>query len=459
MLGEMLATMKSMRDGRRNERLTRAEFEASKLQKFRKLVRHANERAPFYADLIRSRGINIETCVPVDFPVLTKSIVMDNFDRIVTDRRVTRAAVTEFLSRSSDPNDRLFGVYHVLHTSGSSGEVGYFVYSQVDWSRGTSLQMRIRSSRPGAKRHFGRLRIAYYAAVGGHFAGVSMMNTAKHGLGRLLVDLRLFEVNSPLSGVVEELNRFQPDLLTGYPTALKILAAKQREGALRIHPIGVGGGGEAMTLADKSYLEGAFGCVAGNSYGCTEHLMMGFSNPDGRTMTLFDDELIYEFFNDHVLITNVFNHTMPLIRYRMSDILRPLPGVTPPTHPGSPYIVIDNIIGRTEKMPAFINRDGVEDFIHPISVVELFIAGVTRFQMQLVSKTSFRFAIVLDASLSASQREEATAATAQRLREFLDQKMMQNVTFEVLTVEDIPIDPRSGKFKLIVDDSSRANAA
>ena len=460
MLTEMLTMIRSLREGRRNERLTRAEFEARKLEKFRKLVRHVNERAPFYADLIKSRGIDVNTCVPADFPVLTKSIVMQNFDGIVTDRRITKAAVAEFLIRSTDPNDLLFGDYHVLHTSGSSGEVGYFLYSKVDWTRGMSLQMRMRNSRPRPKRrNSGRFRIAYYAAVGGHFAGVSMISGAMRGLGWLFADLRLFEVNSPLPGVVEELNRFQPDIVMGYPTALKILAAKQREGTLHIQPIGVGGGGEAMTLADKTYLEQSFGCEAGNSYGCTEHLMMGFSNPDGRTMTLYDDELIYEFYDDHSLITNLFNYTMPLIRYRMSDVLRPLPGVSPPLNPKAPYIVIDTIVGRTEMMPFFVNRDGVEDFISPHTVNEFFVAGIARFQMQLVDRKFFRFVVVLEPGLSAPQREAALTATQHRLRELLDQKLMQNVTFDVVAMDDLPVDSRTGKFKLIVDDPARANAA
>jgi phenylacetate-coenzyme A ligase PaaK-like adenylate-forming protein len=318
--------------------MSRAEFEAHKLTKFRKLVRHANERSPYYAQLIKERGISIGNCVPADFPVITKSTVMQNFDRMVTNRRITKAVVAEFLTRSVDPNDWLFNAYRVLHTSGSSGEMGYFVYSRADWSRGMALQLRMRNSRPQPRRrNKGKFRIAYYAAVGGHFAGVSMISGAATGLSKFFVDLRLLEVNHPLPEVIEELNRFQPDIVMGYPTALKILAMKQREGALRIKPIAVGGGGEAMTQADKQYLQDSFGCEAGNSYGCTEHLMMGFANPDGRTMTLYDDALIYEFHDDHSIVTNLFNYTLPLIRYRMSDVLRPLPGVAPPLMPRAPY--------------------------------------------------------------------------------------------------------------------------
>jgi phenylacetate-coenzyme A ligase PaaK-like adenylate-forming protein len=289
--------------------------------------------------------------------------------------------------------------------------------------------------------------MAYFAAVGGHFAGVSIISSAMRGLARLFVNVKLLEVNSPLPQVIEELNRFQPDALSGYTTALKILAEHQLRGTLRIAPLALMTAGEAMTPADKAMLEAAFQCPAHNGYGTSEHLMMGGVNPDGETMTLYDDDLIYEIFDDHSLITNLFNYTEPLIRYRMSDILRPVEQA----NPTSPYLVIKSLIGRTEKVPTFMNRDGVEDFISPHTINEIFVAGITRFQMQLVSKTKFVFKVVLDPLLSAAQRAETLRATERRLRELLDQKLMQNVTFEVVPTDDLPVNPRTRKFQLIVD--------
>jgi phenylacetate-CoA ligase len=439
-----------MREFKRNERMSRPEFEAMQLKKFRKLAQHAAAKSAFYADIVKDRNINLDTCVPTDFPVLTKSILMANFDRIVTDKRLTKHVIVDFLTRSKEPNDLLFDQYHVLHTSGSSGEMGYFVYSEKEWTCGMSAGAP-RSSRPRAKvrKKPGRrkFRMAYYAAIGGHFAGVSMVSSAKRGIMKWFIDVALYEVNAPLPQTLASLNELQPDFLGGYTTALKILATKQREGLLNISPAAMNVGGEGLTLADKAFLESTFGCEVVSGYGCTEHMMMGLSDPDGATMTLFDDDLVYEFFDDHSLVTNLFNYTLPLIRYRMSDILRPIA----PQPTSSPYIVIDSLVGRTEKMPMFVNRDGAEDFIHPISVVELFIAGVTRFQMRLIDKTSFQFAVCLDPQLDAVQRAGTLAATEKRLREFLEQKLMSNVTFTVLTVADLPVDPKTGKFKLIVD--------
>jgi phenylacetate-CoA ligase len=448
MASALLAMIRKVRELKRNEKMTRAQLEACKLIKFRKLAAYANRHSPFYADIVRERSINLETCVPVDFPVLTKSTLMANFDRIVTDKRITKQRLAEFLTGSVDPNDLYLNDYQVIHTSGSSGEVGYFVYSQIDWVNAGAQGMRRNYGQPKSaqrRKGFGRFRAAFYGAIGGHYAGVSGASMAKRGIAKLFVNMQLYEVNSPLPEVIASLNRHQPHSISGYTTALKILAEKQRSGELHIAPLSIGTTGEAMTSADKSFLEETFGCEAASMYGCTEHLMMGFSTP-GNTMILYDDDLNYEFGVDHSLVTNLFNYTLPMIRYRMSDILRPIARSTV-----TPYIEIESLVGRTEMMPKFVNRDGIEDFISPHTINELFVAGVTRFQMHLLSNTSFRFMVCLDTALSAGRQAAAIAGMEKRLREVLDQKHMDNVTFEVVAASDLPLNPKTRKFNLILD--------
>jgi phenylacetate-coenzyme A ligase PaaK-like adenylate-forming protein len=446
MLGEAFVRWRIAREHRRNSRLTRAELEAGKLEKFRRLVRHVEPRSAYYRRIIAERRIDLDTCTPSDFPVLTKSLLMKHFDEIATAPEVTKSAIAEFLTRSHDPMELFLGRYRVIHTSGSSGEVGYFVYSSSDWARGTT--MRRQSGRPvrkgGAK---GKFRVAYYAAVDGHYAGVTLISSFKTGLARFFAELELFEVNDPLPDVVARLNAFQPEVLIGYTTALKILALEQRRGTLKLdRVIYITTAGEITTTADMALLTEAFGCPVVNSYGCSEHLGMGASPPGGDKIVLYDDDLCFEINADHTLVTNLFNHTLPLIRYRMTDTLLPMP-----SGEHAPYLVIENIVGRNELLPRFRNRDGVEDFISPHTINEVFVAGVTRFQVHLTGEAEFRFMICLDSSLDAAQRNAAVAAVAARLREILARKHMQNVQFEVVPTDDLPVNPRTRKFQLILD--------
>ena len=137
------------------------------------------------------------------------------------------------------------------------------------------------------------------------------------------------------------------------------------------------------------------------------------------TMTLLDDNLIFEFYEDHSVITNLFNYTLPLIRYRMSDILRPV------SAPQARRIVIQNLVGRTEQMPVFVNGAGAKDFISPHIINEIFVNGVTRFQMQITGPSSFRFLICVDAALAdAEQRNRRGGRQSTRSRKYWRKKAL-----------------------------------
>lgn len=422
-----------------------------KLQRFHRLVRHAAANSPYYAALIEERNIDVGSCTHLDFPVLDKKTLMANFDDIVTDRRISKQVVADFLSHSSDPAERLFGKYTVLHTSGTSGEVGYFLTTGADARRMSRGAFRRQGSgawrrRGGSRRsRFHRARLAFYGATGGHYAGVTAVAKMQHGLLKLFIKAEAFEVNLPLSDVLEELNEFSPDVLLGYTTALKILAQEQQAGRLQIHPANIIASGETATGNDLKYLSAAFDDARAVSvYASTEHMGMGHSNPDGETMTLLDDNLYFEFFDDHSLVTNLGNYTMPLIRYRMSDILVPI------AQPDVAGIVVSTLVGRSEQMPEFVNEQGETDFISPHTINEIFVEGVSRFQFQITGPSSFRFPICVESGLSEQQVAAAKGAIEQRLREILDQKRLTGVRFEVPVVDDIPVDPRTRKFKLIV---------
>jgi phenylacetate-CoA ligase len=429
---------------------TRAAIEAAQIGKFRALARHAQARSPYYARIIAERAVDVNSCVPRDFPILTKSLLMANFDDIVTDRRVTKQVIAEFLSRSIDPKEQLFNELTVMHTSGTSGEVGYFLYSPADYARLRAAALRnrraFRSLLPRLGFKLRRNRLAFYGATGGHFAGVTGVTSMQRGLGKWFIDARAFEVNTPLPEVVHAINDFQPDALWGYTTALKMLGDEQRAGRLQIAPKTLIATGETVTKADAQFLSECFaGAMALSMYACTEHLMLGMSNADAESMTLLDDNLIFEFYEDHSIITNLFNHTLPLIRYRMSDILRPI------SAPDSPRIVIEMLVGRAERLPLFLNAAGEKDFISPHTINEIFVKGVTRFQMQITGPATFRFPICVEPTLDDAQRITAVAGIRSRLGEILAQKGLGNVDFEVPIVADIPLNPRTRKFQLIVN--------
>jgi phenylacetate-coenzyme A ligase PaaK-like adenylate-forming protein len=429
---------------RRNARLTRRQFEAERLLRFRDLVRHAQQHSRYYAAIMRARGLAADTCLPTDFPILTKRLLRDNFDDIVTDRRLTCAGIMDFLQHSRDPEERYLGEFVVLHTSGSSGEVGYFVFSSPDWMRGIAGLARVNRLR------LGRKRVAFYGATGGHFGGISWTVTARQGVGRFFFAVETLDINAPLDETLARLNAVQPHVLAGYATGHKILATAKLAGRLRICPEVLESGGEPLSIGDQAWLEEVFGCPCINVYGATESMLMGVARLGDPGMTLFDDQLIVEPAADHVLVTNLFNRTLPLIRYRMNDTLR----LTKLRSPYGHYPVIEPVVGRNEWVPVFRNALGEADFISPLVINEIFVPGVWRFQMRWIDETAFRFAICLDTGLDVAGRATALSAIESRLHEILGQRGLSNVHFGVDVVDDIAVDPVTRKFRLVLPHAS-----
>ncbi len=409
-------------------------------RKFRRLVRFVKSRSPYYSRIIKQRGIDVASCLPGDFPVLTKSLLMEHFDEIATRPGITKDRIAEFLTRSKDPRDLYEGRYVVLHTSGSSGEIGYFVYSDSDWSRGFAQFSRLH---PFA---FRQRRAAYFGATQGHFAGITQFLTSGNSFLRLLYHPRAFEINGPLQPVIDGLNALQPHVLSGYPSGLAVLAGKQLAGELRIAPTFIETGGEPLGPEARSVIEKAFPAAVLNLYSSTEHMLMAVGDRRRGCLYLLEDDLIFEMHRDHTCVTNLFNRTLPLIRYRMEDVLDPLPacrGVLP-------FRAVKDIVGRMEHAPVFTNRRGTEDFISPIILVEFHVRHLRRFQVQVLGRTSFLFRAVLDEGLDPAGREEVLRNIRAKLREILVQKEMDNVTFEIEEVGDLAVDPKTGKFRLIV---------
>jgi putative adenylate-forming enzyme len=441
-LGESLMWAKALLERRRTIRLTREQLETQQLRKFRRFVAFVRERSPYYRKIIEERGIDPATCVPTDFPVLTKREVMANFDEIVTDRRITRERMLDFLAKSKNPEELFEDEFHVLHTSGTSGTMGVYVYSREGWIKGASNITRVAPPRL-------RRRSAFVAATRGHFAGVSLMVTGNRGSNRLFYNVRTYDVGRPMPEIIADLNKFQPHVLSGYAAVMKVLAEAQERGELRIKPKMVGNGGEPLMPEVKALLQRAFNAPVSNAYATSELLYMGLTLPgsDGA-LHLMEDELIFELHDDHTCVTNLFNEVMPLIRYRLDDVLVP----DTESENKYPFTKVRGIVGRCEDALVFTNKHGKEDFIHPIVIVELVIPGLNAWQVVLESKTSFRFRARLEAGQNEAEQQATKERIMQTMGALLAEKEMENVKFAIEQVDVLEIDKHSGKFRLVVRD-------
>lgn len=412
-------------------------------------------RSRFYqrlhADLPNSLGALSE------LPVVTKAMLMEHFDDVVTDPAITKAAVDAFLADQANIGRRYLGRYPVWTTSGTTGEPGVFI--QDDFSLMLEHTVPDRWTHPALfnvemmRRIIknGR-RFAEIAVAGGHFAGASgtalYRRESRLGGGRI----RFLSVTRPIDELVAELNAYQPAIVLGYSTVLVQLAHAQREGRLRIRPAMIVPTAEPISGADKQELREAFGCVVREMYGATEAITMAtecshgglHANTDWFLLEPVDDEyrpVEPGRASATVLLTNLGNRVQPLIRYDLGDSITMLGD---PCSCGSSFPVIE-LQGRQGEVLYFESATGVRTAVFPLALTGLIEAtpDVTRSQVVRTGPS------VLEVRFETSPGRDKAAAWNQisaKLGRFLEAQGLSGVRVEQGTAP-LQRHPRSGKFR------------
>jgi phenylacetate-coenzyme A ligase PaaK-like adenylate-forming protein len=178
-----------------------------------------------------------------------------------------------------------------------------------------------------------------------------------------------FPITSPMGEIVEGLNRVQPTDLGGYPSALYLLADEARAGRLRISPRSVGTVAEPLLPEIRKALEETWDVPVSNLWGCSEG-GAAKSCGQGRGMHLADDLTIVEpvdatgrpvpsgVRSAKIYLTNLYNHTLPLIRYEITDEMTL---IDEPCPCGSAHRRIEDVQGRLDDVFAYTS--GVQ--VHP----------------------------------------------------------------------------------------------
>ena len=408
--------------------------------RFRRLLKYAVHHSDFYREYYGDHGItseDIESIAITDLPVIDKNVMMDNFDDLVVPEELTKELVENFLEFSPAPDTTIYDKYRIIHSSGTTGKVGYYIYNQREWDFIKAISLRIFP-------HFG-LKPKTYVFIGaadGHYAGICLFLSPVNSPEKFFYrDYRVLDINYPLEQYIEALNKANPDVITGYSTGIGMLAELQRYGKLSLRPHTVVCGGEPIQPETEELIHEVWNCELINYYAASESLILGVERPDLNGFYLFDDVNYIEFRDDHILLTNLYNYTQPLIRYRMNDILVPQE-----EDDIWPFTKIKRIIGRQEDFLWFVNQNGDFDFIHPIVIVEFYVRGLEKYQVIKTGNTSFLFKAVISRQFS---KIKVIQNINERLREILQKKEMLNLEYRIEVVSDIARDQESGKFNLI----------
>jgi phenylacetate-CoA ligase len=288
-----------------------------------------------------------------------------------------------------------------------------------------------------------RNKVAYYAGIDGRFGGVSLVLYGKMGYLKKMYDICLIDMNEPLEKVINTLNNFQPDILIGYGTGLAMLAGFQKEGRLRINPRIIENGGEGLSDNDYNLITRVFNVPIVNMYAASECYFLGIGKEEYDGIYLMDDFNYIEIMEDHILVTNLYNYTQPLIRYRINDKLI----LKNDNNKLLPFRLVGNLVGREEMLLWFRNEKGVMDYIHPVVLTSFCVEGIEKFQIVLKSENSFEFLAIIP---DAGKKQQAIEEVKSSLNAILDKKEMSNVIFSLSIIDQPIIDKNTRKFKMIM---------
>ena len=339
------------------ERWPRERLERYQDERLAELAGYAAERSPFWRERLPAGRVELSAV-----PVLTKAELMERFDELVTDQRLRRDELLEHLGQIDD--DTLYlGEYRAMTSSGSSGRKAVFVYDRAGWLGVLTMFLR-RSDWVGLRPRLPRRRLAL---IGGG-APTHMSRRGAQSLDVGVHRLLPLAVTQPLDQLVRALNDFGPDFMNVYPSTAGLLAEEQIAGRLRLRLGGLTTNSEPLTRGMRDRLEHAFGVTPTDFYATTEGVW-GHDCPEG-SMHLFDDMCIVENVDDdfrpvpdgemgsRLLVTNLFNRVLPLIRFEVTDLVAIEPEPCPC---GRTLTRVRSLEGRTEDV---LSLGGVA--VHPL---------------------------------------------------------------------------------------------
>jgi phenylacetate-coenzyme A ligase PaaK-like adenylate-forming protein len=441
-------------DARRITRGTPEMLAARQRERLNDLVAFARANSPFYAEKYRNIP---ETITDVrQLPPVTKPELMEHFDEVITDPAVRKAGVQQHLADLGNLGKPYIGKYMVWTTSGTTGTPGIFLEDK-NWDTVITAVNVLRIGGEWYNRDVigGMMKAggnsASVFAGNGHFLGVTMLERQRSSNRSRAKRIQLIPVTLPIAEIVSRLNALQPAMFSGYASALALLAQEQIEGRLNIHPSIVISSAEPLSDENRALIRRAFGVPPRNNYGCSEGGVMGYECKQGH-MHLNADWVIFEptdaghnptpagQLSDRVLITNLANRVMPIIRYELGDrvSLAPEPcgcGITLP---------VVNVEGRTDEILRFQSAEGQIIPVLPLALWAIIkeTPGVKRFQA--IQKGPQHLEIRLETN--GAERQAVWVMVKNNVQQFLLPQKLAAVAVELSS--DLPQrDPKSGKFR------------
>lgn len=411
----------------RSQWLDQQRIEELQWQKLQKLLRHCWENVPYYRRCWSELGISAPDDI-ADFddyarlPLLDKPTIRANFERLIAQ---TRGQDLQFKT-----------------TGGSTGEPLRFGYTRESYERRMAIMWR-GYGWTGAQ--LGQRTLYVWGMPMGRQKRKEWLYHA--AFNRRM--LNAFEMSeSRMAAYADAIDRFRPETIVSYVAPVVklsewLLANKHKPW----RPGRVISAAETLHESQRETIQRAFGCPVYNTYGCREFMLIAAECEHQRGLHVNADHLRVELgaavgTGGHeprdVIVTDLHNYGMPLLRYANGDLARP-----GESHCGCGrgLPLWASVDGR--KLDALRTPSG--RYIPGEYVVYAFltVTGIKRYQVVQRRLDSFDVLLVRDRDFDES--------VVERLHNELTRAVGEEVTINFQYADNVPLTP-SGKHRVTISE-------
>jgi len=387
-------------------------------KKLKKLLIHAYKNTQFYNELFKKLNFNPNIKSIHDLrklPVLTKSIVQDNYDKILI-KGINKKKL--FIHSTSGSSGRPLKVYNDSRAEAWNIALRYRSY----FANGQRLTDKILDI---TSPEYLRLKSTIFQKLG--------ILTKKR--------LSIYENEEDL---IKKMNSYKPDIIQAYPSVLYLIA--QNNYRLNFRPRVIFTSSELLSEKMRKTISEKFRCPVIDVYGSEEFNRLAWQCKKQEGYHLDIDCHVIEFLNNdnkpinegegRIVVTSLVNFAFPFIRYDIGD---------------RAYI-IKKRCGCYYSLPIIRSIQGREDdylrlangkIISPrrINIIEN-IPGIKQYQTIQLREDLFEVKVVRD--------KDFTNNTIKKIQSQIQKGCLgQRVTVNVKIVSNIPRS-KSGKLKTVI---------
>lgn len=440
-------------------------------RRLRDLLRFSREHSKYYRE--KWKNIDIETCKLQDLPILTKTEMMENFENLVTDPRLKKNEIIDFMTKFENIGKYYLDEFVVSHTSGSQGQAAVVVQHKDGPFHLFAMQVARGHAMPKTwgtvfKKLFKkRSRWALFL-----FKPCFIPSGAAFGYmpkaSRKLADMMRLNLSDPFEENLRKLEEFKPNFITAYVHVLEQLARAAKQGKTTL----VSNGSLELVIAiseplppdTQKFIEENLKVPVANHYAMGECPQLSLGCPSGKGAHVNNDMAILENVDANyqpvppgtpgakVLLTNLLNTVQPIIRYELDDVITMSPDPCPC---GNKLPLIASIAGRSNDQFWVINRHGegleMTNFIFKDAFLLLF--DLAEFQVTQIGQNQFKVLVEV---------VKGSTLTPERIRESIDEVLKVegvdvDLDCDIQIVPKIPHDEKSGKLRRFINKAGAPN--